>query len=141
MNKTTAVLTAALLAVGGPALAADLKPGKWEVKQKMVGEQVPPGMDKEKTKTCCVTAKEAEDIEKTLRQNWLRNGCDSPETDWDGDTLEWRTQCQAGERTLDSSGTMTVEDEEHYTTEITTGTAQGQVTIKAEARWAGPCDS
>ncbi|QJX03345.1 DUF3617 family protein [Alcanivorax sp. IO_7] len=78
---------------------------------------------------------------KTLRQNWLRNGCDSPETDWDGDTLEWRTQCQAGERTLDSSGTMTVEDEEHYTTEITTGTAQGQVTIKAEARWAGPCDS
>ncbi len=37
----------------------------------MVGEQVPPGMDKEKTKTRCVTAKEAEDIEKRC----VKTGC------------------------------------------------------------------
>ncbi|MBL7250945.1 DUF3617 domain-containing protein [Alloalcanivorax sp. C16-2] len=141
MKKTSITLAFALAVLSGPALAADLKPGKWEVKQRAVGDQVPPGMDQEKTRTRCVTAKEAEDIEKTLRQNWLRNGCKSPETEWDGDTLEWSTQCQAGERTLDSSGTMTVKDDEHYTTEITTGTPQGGMTIKAEARWTGPCDS
>lgn len=141
MKNTTAILTAALLTLGGQALAADLKPGKWEVTQRMTGEQVPPGMDKEKTETRCISAKEAEDIETTLRQNWVRNGCKNPEVARDGDTLEWRAQCQAGERTLKSSGTMTVEDDEHYTTEITTGTARSEVTVEAEARWAGPCDS
>ncbi len=141
MKNTTAILTVALLALSGQALAADLKPGKWEVTERMTGEQVPPGMDKEKTKTRCISAKEAENVETTLRQNWVRNGCKSPEMDRDGDTLEWRTQCQAGERTLTSSGTMTLEDEEHYTTEITTGTARGEMTVQAEARWAGPCDA
>lgn len=141
MKKTCITLAVALSALVGPALAADIKPGKWEVTQRVAGDQVPPGMDKEKKRSRCVTAEEAADIEETLRQNWMRNGCESPDTDWDGDTLEWSTQCQSGERTVQSSGTMTVESDEHYTTEITTGTAQGQLTIEAEARWAGPCDS
>ncbi|EKF73876.1 hypothetical protein A11A3_11723 [Alcanivorax hongdengensis A-11-3] len=141
MKKNHLFLTAALFFLAAPGLAADLKPGQWEVKQRMTGDQAPPGMNKEKTKTRCITAEEAKDTEEALRQKWMGSGCDNPEMDWDGDTLKWQTQCQSGKRTLSSSGTMNVEDEEHYSTEITTGTERGKLTIKAEARWIGPCNS
>ncbi|MBF1803106.1 DUF3617 domain-containing protein [Alloalcanivorax profundimaris] len=142
MKKTSIILGLALTALGSQAMAADLKPGEWEIKRTITSEPAPPGMDKEATYTRCLTAKEADNIERTTRQASLRNGCESPEMDWDGDTLEWTTRCQAGERSLDSSGAMTLEDDEHYTSRMTTR-AQGEqpLTIEEEARWAGPCDS
>jgi len=140
MNKTKLMLIAALAALAGSAWAGDLAPGKWEVKQSMEGTQLPPGMEKSKTRTRCVTAKEAEDIEQTMRQGWLRNGCDNPRTDQDGDTLSWKTQCDSGGRTVESSGTMTVHDKKHYTSVITTRGDDNTLTVNAEATWAGPCE-
>jgi hypothetical protein len=141
MNKTRLILIAALAGLAGASWGGDLAPGKWEVKQTMQGSELPPGMDREKTRTRCVTAKEAADIETTLRQGWLRSGCNNPRTEHDGDTLSWTAQCDSGGRPIESSGSMTVHDEKHYSSEITTRGEDNTLTVNAEATWVGPCDN
>lgn len=142
MEKIAVTVTVALLCLmSAQAGAEDLKPGQWEIKRQMTGDQLPDRLQKEKTQTRCITAQEATDIEDTVRQNWLDNGCDEPQTAWHGDTLKWEAMCRSGDRTLASNGTLTVEDAEHYRSETTTQAADGDITFTEDAAWVGACDS
>ena len=141
MKRTRTILFTALLTLSGQTLAADLKPGKWEVKRTITSE-LPPGMDKETTDTECLSAKQADDMALTIRQASLRNGCSSPQFQRDGKSLEWQTQCTSGNRTLSVDGSMTINSDERYNAAISTKSEKGPgMTTEEEARWKGPCDS
>ena len=125
MKRTRTILFTALLTLSGQTLAADLKPGKWEVKRTITSE-LPPGMDKETTDTECLSAKQADDMALTIRQASLRNGCSSPQFQRDGKSLEWQTQCTSGNRTLSVDGSMTINSDERYNAAISTCEKGGQ---------------
>ncbi len=140
MSKTKLILITTLAAMVSYTNAGDLAPGKWEVKQTVEGEQLPPGMDKGKTSHRCITAKEAESIEQTMRQASQRNSCDNPITNRNGNTLSWTMQCNSSGRTVKSNGTMTVHNKKHYTSNITTLSDGHTLTVKADAIWTGLCE-
>ena len=140
MKKAKLILLTTLAAIASYTNAGDLAPGRWEVKQTMEGEQLPPGMNKNKTRHRCVTAKEAEDIEQTMRQASQRNNCGPPATDRNGNTVSWSVQCNNSGRTIETQGTMTAHNKKHYTSEITTLSDGHTLTVKADATWAGPCE-
>ncbi|MGD8176163.1 DUF3617 domain-containing protein [Marinimicrobium sp. ARAG 43.8] len=126
-----------LCSIHAPLFAADLKPGEWESTVSMEGENLPPGMAQQKTHTECLSVDQTADVEKAMYETWTDNGCTNIEVDRDGDTVRWSAICNDG--SFNSSGHMTLVDQEHYTSEIISNTGGMDLIVQTTAEWTGVC--
>lgn len=130
------LLATLLVAVSSTALAADLKPGQWEITQSMEGAQLPAEMTEERTTTQCMTAEESDDLAATMRKDWTESGCEGITIDRDGNSIDAQASCNAGARSTSFDADITLHSDEHFASVIDMDNGQ-QVTIHQEGRWLG----
>ena len=117
-----------------PALAADIKPGLWQITQSMDSEQLPEQLKREKTLAQCVSAEDAADMTLAMRKRWQQLDCTEMSIERDGDAIVTSAQCQRGERLLSLSGKVTIHDSTHYSSTMQTS-GDATLTTYQEARW------
>src|SRR5690606_18485692 len=77
-----------------PAIAADIKPGLWQITQSMDSEQLPEQLKREKTLAQCVSAEDAADMTLAMRKRWQQLDCAEISIERDGDAIVTSAQCQ-----------------------------------------------
>lgn len=119
------------------AWANDIKPGEWTVTTRMEGPQLPDQLKEERTETQCMSEAETVDLAETMRQAWTASGCRDVQISQDGEEITGQAVCEAGGRTTTVDTEITVHDEEHYSSTVTT-TNDATAILHEDATWTAP---
>ena len=129
-----AALVSTLLLPAASALANDIRPGLWEIKQSMESEHLPEQMTREQVQTQCVSTDDAADMAAAMRQRWQQINCADMNIERDGNTISIIAECSMSGRTTSVDGEVTIHDQEHYSSKMIT-TNDATLTTDHEAHW------
>ncbi|MBZ9573723.1 DUF3617 domain-containing protein [Modicisalibacter sp. MOD 31.J] len=138
--QTRHLLIAAMLGMTAvPAWAGDIEPGQWKTTTTIQGDNIPPGMPRERTETQCFTAEEARDLEAAVRQNFTDEGCEVVQSSRDGDTISYQFSCQGQGGAMEARGSTTIQDSRHLSSTMTSSYVGNdtELAMTTEGEWVG----
>ena len=132
--------TLALTACSAPADAAELKPGKYEIKTSVDGPSQLAAMASGQTQTRCMTQAQIDGMRSSLEAKLTAKGsCEAPKFERDGNTMRWTTQCKAGSQSFEQVAELTIEDETRFTSRVSAGGSKA-MTLTNKGSRIGECD-
>jgi len=125
------------VACSGSVWADDLKPGLWKITSSMEGKGLPEQMTRKQMSKECLAAEDGIDMVATMRKRWSETGCDEMDIARDGDNIKAAASCESGGGTTAVDALITIHNDEHYSSEITT-TNDSLITTYRDASWLSP---